>query len=784
MSGDDALDSFLSKVDEVNAVIKDMASGKEGSFEKADEVIGEAESVRIKAEATHINNSSPTTVSIPPQQQQEVSPEQMSQAAFMAQIESDAKARKERREKGREESEAFRLKGNEKFKRGDFVGAVAEYTQALQLYPDSVILYTNRAQTHLKMSRFSEALNDTKWALRLHDKHPKALLRRGLALRGLNRFDEALEALDRAKKAALKDKRKPMETYLKETRAMKEVYERDLAVHAGLPSSLKNKSRGLFEACENVIKAFQALQDVVTRYQLDISCPNSSPQEEAVKSGEGDNSQRHMLPESLTDLTKESREWILEGAKATNQALQTVTKALHSVTSKFNGKGRRAGDGLTIAETGVVDWLRVNGGVVLVERIIAVDVITKLCRDMDSQARLAFVSNHAELVEKCSGTVFLSLAFLQLACKYCDIFCVAIAKRGDSMRKLSLLPFTPLPNVQQSSMDVIHTILSVDAARESKDLACFGMAKTLWELVQARKYILISLDVVLNVLSLLSSSPLSRSDINDIVDEMIEYCITTIKNDNEEWVESCGHLLLQLSCDKKFALVEEKHMKGIALAMDAMYKKRERESVLGVLLGLCTNIGLHSQTGLDTLQSVKIHELLHTILMSNPSVAVTVNVTALLARLCSSKKVCSGIVEGKGALASLVRLLSTHQHQEVQSNVLRCLAKILSAVEASRKQVWAVAAQTFSAFEPFTKSSNDNVAGNACLCLSFLFLEKDIINKVDIHAVDALLTIAKTAKNPSVQKNATVAAARLCQHPEKMQRLRELDGFSILHARG
>ncbi|XP_055842116.1 tetratricopeptide repeat protein 28 isoform X1 [Episyrphus balteatus] len=75
---------------------------------------------------------------------------------------------------------------------GDFVTAVALYTDALSLDPGNYILYSNRSAARLKQGQFALALQDATKARELCPQWPKAYFRQGVALQCLGRYGEAL----------------------------------------------------------------------------------------------------------------------------------------------------------------------------------------------------------------------------------------------------------------------------------------------------------------------------------------------------------------------------------------------------------------------------------------------------------------------------------------------------------------------------------------------------------------------------------------------------------------
>ncbi|XP_036271440.1 protein unc-45 homolog A isoform X2 [Pipistrellus kuhlii] len=97
--------------------------------------------------------------------------------------------------------EQLRKEGNELFKCGDYEGALAAYTQALDLgtatAQDQAILHRNRAACHLKLEDYSKAETEASKAIAEDGGDVKALFRRSQALEKLGRLDQAALDLQR-----------------------------------------------------------------------------------------------------------------------------------------------------------------------------------------------------------------------------------------------------------------------------------------------------------------------------------------------------------------------------------------------------------------------------------------------------------------------------------------------------------------------------------------------------------------------------------------------------------
>jgi len=90
---------------------------------------------------------------------------------------------------------SFKAKGNAAYQARNFEEAAELYTRAIQVSPKpEPVFYSNRAACYVNMTppKHDLVINDCDEALKLDPKYVKALNRRGLALEGLEKYQEAL----------------------------------------------------------------------------------------------------------------------------------------------------------------------------------------------------------------------------------------------------------------------------------------------------------------------------------------------------------------------------------------------------------------------------------------------------------------------------------------------------------------------------------------------------------------------------------------------------------------
>ena len=93
-------------------------------------------------------------------------------------------------------AETYLLRGNAKYKTGDHLGAIADYTMAIRLKSDYVNAYFNRGLVKHQLGQYSAAITDFDIAIRLKPDDADAYLSRGLAKYGLEQYFAAIADYD------------------------------------------------------------------------------------------------------------------------------------------------------------------------------------------------------------------------------------------------------------------------------------------------------------------------------------------------------------------------------------------------------------------------------------------------------------------------------------------------------------------------------------------------------------------------------------------------------------
>ncbi|XP_075927443.1 tetratricopeptide repeat protein 12 isoform X1 [Petromyzon marinus] len=197
-STDEQLGRFLGRVDDVADLLARMNSPDEqlrrAALAEADRTIQhlhddqeEVDGCRVRLDRTVIA-AAPAPGSMEGKQCPEMS---QGSDAFMSLLEKDARERADRRRENELLALGLKERGNAAFREGDFASALALYSEGLDACRDLEVLYTNRAQTFLKLGRPAEALADCQWALRCNERSVKARVLMGKSHQALGQFTEA-----------------------------------------------------------------------------------------------------------------------------------------------------------------------------------------------------------------------------------------------------------------------------------------------------------------------------------------------------------------------------------------------------------------------------------------------------------------------------------------------------------------------------------------------------------------------------------------------------------------
>ncbi|XP_076214489.1 tetratricopeptide repeat protein 12 isoform X2 [Aptenodytes patagonicus] len=165
---------FLRRVDDISNLVQGLNSTDPAVKEKT---IAETEK-RLHDQETSKEEESKTTVNrtvINTQASDTANAEAADADGFLAILEKDAKERAKRRKRNEHLANALKEKGNDAFRKGDYVIAIQRYTEGLEKLKDKQELYTNRAQAYLKMHEYEKAIGDCEWALKSRQCYEKIL---------------------------------------------------------------------------------------------------------------------------------------------------------------------------------------------------------------------------------------------------------------------------------------------------------------------------------------------------------------------------------------------------------------------------------------------------------------------------------------------------------------------------------------------------------------------------------------------------------------------------------
>ncbi|XP_065644364.1 tetratricopeptide repeat protein 12 isoform X2 [Hydra vulgaris] len=270
------LQMFLDKVDMVGSVIKNLncddKTVQEEAFKIADKYL-EKNTEKTCVDRSIINKQQDVSDSIMTFDKPE-----MSQEEFICSMEKDIEERNLRKARNTENALIWKEKGNKHFVQNENTDAVRCYSEAIQLVPDNIVHYTNRAQAYLKLKQYGEALNDCDTALKLDKRSVKALVLKGRTLGSLKNFDQALTIFNKV--LAIDPKQtKMINNYIDETRALQQLNideEKTLSLYSNdeddnakkIHNNINRLRKGCQSDLQQIISVLCDLKDAVKTNEL------------------------------------------------------------------------------------------------------------------------------------------------------------------------------------------------------------------------------------------------------------------------------------------------------------------------------------------------------------------------------------------------------------------------------------------------------------------------------------------------------------------------------------
>uniref|UniRef100_A0A8C4XS84 Tetratricopeptide repeat protein 12 n=1 Tax=Falco tinnunculus TaxID=100819 RepID=A0A8C4XS84_FALTI len=187
---------FLRRVDDVTTLLQGLNSTdpavQEKTIAEIEKRLHDPETSKEEESRTAVNR---TVINTGPSDT--ANTEAVNADGFLAILEQDAKERAKQRKRNERLANALKEKGNDAFRKGDYVIAIQRYTEGLEKLKDKQELYTNRAQAYLKMHEYEKAIGDCEWALKCNEKCIKACFLMGKAHLALKHYSESRQCYEK-----------------------------------------------------------------------------------------------------------------------------------------------------------------------------------------------------------------------------------------------------------------------------------------------------------------------------------------------------------------------------------------------------------------------------------------------------------------------------------------------------------------------------------------------------------------------------------------------------------
>nr|KAI8743935.1 tetratricopeptide repeat protein 12-like [Biomphalaria glabrata] len=713
------IQNFLSKVDEIENVLKGLNSDNEEKrdlyMSKADEMIEkiqkekknpvdvndeeEPDMPRTKTgfSKTSINKdcykNDTESASIPGPAITEC----MDQNAFMAAMEADAKERAERRKERETTANTLKEQGNAEFKQGNFQKALELYNQAIDQIRDSSVLYTNRAQARMKLGLYSDALKDCDLALRLWPNCLKAYVHQGHAYLALKDFDKARKSYQQILSVDPK-KENMVQEYIADVNRAEEA------------SQMDAKATKLFESGDEIASGVVGLLNRV--------------------------SQKNQLPlyysggfRVLASVIKDADSQTLFRNHNGFQLLREHQLLSRCFSSPLNTLSKEEKDVMSSA----------------------LEMLTSACKDNETNQQMLL--SLPEFVHQISSILVFNFKgqgrVLKIAClnllheiSLTSAGRAAIVGKFDVDRlTAALFPLMMKATTYGSTAAAVLNNIALD--RRLKSL--------LREKIEEK--ILPAFESLLVTTTPASIVSLAASAVTNLVgDQVIRNKMASSK---KLW-DNIGHLL---GCYKESKLIAPS------------------EYLLGLLLNLSTNVPSASleQVGDGLIQNC--YSIAASGDLSDLSASRALGVLSNLLPHCQNA--VNYMCQDERTLL-LLNLLK-NQDPAFYKPALKCITAVTQSSEEARQMI--AQNKGTSILMRFLAMEDEVVIGNAALCLSHLCQVKQVCSKLTkTNIIQKLLELARDGRKSACQTNCAILVGKLVQGDSRhLDRLRELHGIEILH---
>jgi len=110
----------------------------------------------------------------------------------------EGKAEQAAKVKREQQSNLKKKHGNDAFSAKNYPLAIKHYSEAIDIYPENILLFSNRAMACYESKQYELALEDTNKCIQMDQDFVKGHFRKGLILLEMGKHEEAVEALTQA----------------------------------------------------------------------------------------------------------------------------------------------------------------------------------------------------------------------------------------------------------------------------------------------------------------------------------------------------------------------------------------------------------------------------------------------------------------------------------------------------------------------------------------------------------------------------------------------------------
>lgn len=614
------------------------------------------------------------------------------------------------------------------------------------------------------MGDYEAALERCDVAIRADERCTKAHLRRGIALRSMGDYAEAIKSFKQAKKLAPKDQKRTMDRHIDETEVAQGIAQSEIEVGKALEAEEEEQQQQQQQEYEQHSgsggggsggdggdggsrgggggggKAKESAFKIIERGTSKLALPALRAAEYASTAGQLITTISNPMHQDLFRLRKGTR--LLTVSPTCKNYVQDLA-LVHSAKTAKKAQKAQLSPAAVLNAACTVATLRLLG--------VAVRRNEASCRDLfkagakDVELFTALIADGTAVqgavvttLNAAAGSPFVRRLFAQEASA--PLVAALLAIVADEKASLQL----------RLEAVLAYSLLPADESFRKRYRAEFATG------------------ILPTLLALLSQNPQLA---DGALLALTNFCAEDVFRRKMAATDSISELFV-------FA---NRWAADLQTSTDSKQAKKVKAAALHTLLGLVQNLGLEPAGCAYIQQQSNIDSVIG--LLSISIGDVYARAAMLIARVTTVKSVADRVV-ALGAIQTMAGLIEAAEEDNIDFfNATARTAVKLVQLDPSTKSVVA-SERCIKVWLKLLGNKDSKVCGNAALCISECCKDAQVCMELATTTVVADLLLLARKDKSKLTENCAIALARLASgHPDHKARLRQLGGFEVLHSR-